>query len=120
MDTDARAPTSGTSDRTCIQGELIVEGSGFILARRATHGSEGDWKPVIDMLGQPIKPESLAADTGYSAGPLRKHRITAYIPIHPNQKNSVVAQRGFTYHATTLCVLTSEVISAHQKDCAAP
>ena len=34
---------------TCTTENIIV-GSGFILARRATHGSEGDWKPVIDML----------------------------------------------------------------------
>ena len=36
----------------------------------------------------PIKPETLAADMGYSAGPLRKKLedlgITAYMPIHPN------------------------------------
>ena len=88
------------------------------------------------MLGQlPIKPESLAADTGYSAGPLRKHLeevgITAYIPIHPNQKNSVVAQRGFTYHGDHLVCPEGKVLRrrafhsrdrsyqyvAHQKDC---
>ena len=111
---------------------IIVDG--FILARRATTAARET--PVIDMLGQlPIKPESLAADTGYSAGPLRKHLeevgITAYIPIHPNQKNSVVAQRGFTYHGDHLVCPEGKVLRrrafhsrdrsyqyvAHQKDC---
>ena len=92
MDTDARWSTNKRNKRPNLhyKENIIVEGSGFILARRATHG-EGDWKPVIDMLGQlPIKPESLAADTGYSAGPLRKHLEEVGItgPIHPNQKNS--------------------------------
>ena len=138
VDTDARWSTNKRNKRPNLhyKENIIVEGSGFILARRATHGSEGDWKPVIDMLGQlPIKPESLAADTGYSAGPLRKHLeevgITAYIPIHPNQKNSVVAQRGFTYHGDHLVCPEGKVLRrrafhsrdrsyqyvAHQKDC---
>ena len=117
VDTDARWSTNKRNKRPNLhyKENIIVEGSGFILARRATHGSEGDWKPVIDMLGQlPIKPESLAADTGYSAGPLRKHLeevgITAYIPIHPNQKNSVVAQRGFTYHGDHLVCPEGKVL----------
>ena len=86
---------------------MIVDSGGFILARRATYGSEGDWKPAHDMLEQlPIKPETLAADTGYSAGLLRQKLedlgISAYIPIHPNQDNSVVARMGFTYHGDHL------------------
>ena len=69
------------------------------MARRATRGSEGDWKPVSDMLEQlPIRPQTLTGDTGYSAGRLRERLeelgITAYIPIHPNQDNSVCCPEG--------------------------
>ena len=109
VDTDARWSTNSPSKRPELhyKENVIVDGGGFILARRATHGSEGDWKPAHDMLDQlPIKPETLAADTGYSAGPLRKKLedlgITAYMPIHPNQDNSVAARMGFTYHGDHL------------------
>ena len=108
-DTDARWSTNSPNKRPDLhyKENVIVDGGGFILARRATYGSEGDWKPAHDMLEQlPIKPETLAADTGYSAGPLRKKLedlgITAYIPIHPNQDNSVIARMGFTYHGDHL------------------
>ena len=115
---------------------MIVDSGGFILARRATRGSEGDWKPAYDMLEQlPIKPETLAADTGYSAGLLRKNLedlgVAAYIPIHPNQDNSVVARRGFTYHGDCLVCPEGQILGrrafhrrdrsyqyvARQKDC---
>ena len=109
VDTDARWSTNTRHKRPDLhyKENVIVDGGGFILARRATYGSEGDWKPAHDMLEQlPIKPETLAADTGYSAGPLRKKLedlgITAYIPIHPNQDNSVIARMGFTYHGDHL------------------
>ena len=89
---------------------FIVEGSGFILARRATHGSEGDWKPVIDMLGQlPIKPESL----GIQCRPLEE----------TSGGGGVVVAR-FTYHGDHLVcpegkVLRrrAEVMMSLQKDC---
>ena len=48
-----------------------------------------------------IKPVSLVADNGYSAGQLRQTLkdlgITAYIPLHPNQ-NSTKAARGEFVH----------------------
>ena len=44
---------------------VLVDSGGFILARRAMYGSDGDWKPALVMLDQlPIKPETLAADLG--------------------------------------------------------
>ena len=54
------------------------------------------------MLEQPpIKPETPAADTGYSARLPRKRledlSITAYIPIHSDRDQSTVARLGFTY-----------------------
>ena len=62
----------------------------------------------------PIRPETLTGDTGYSAGRLRERLeelgITAYIPIHPNQDNSVVAQRGFTFHGDHLVCPEGKVL----------
>ena len=77
------------------------------MARKATHASEGDWRPLIGMLDQlPIRPESLAADTGYNDGRLRKHLkdlgITAYIPVHLNQERSMVTKGGFDYRGDHL------------------
>ena len=31
---------------------VIVDRGGFIVARKATHASEGDWRPLIGMLEQ--------------------------------------------------------------------
>ena len=109
VDTDARWSTNSPNKRPELhyKENVIVDGGGFILARRATRGSDGDWNPAHDMLQQiPIKPKTLAADTGYSAEPFRKKLedldITAYIPIHSNQANSVVARMGFAYHGDHL------------------
>ena len=84
-----------------------MDRGGFIVARKATHASEGDWRPLIGMLEVlPIRPESLAADTGYNDGRLRKHLkdlgITAYIPVHPNQNRSMVTKGGFDYRGDRL------------------
>ena len=91
VDTDARWRTTRQDRRPNLhyQENVIVDRGGFIVARKATHASEGDWRPLIGMLEQlPIKPESLAADTGYNDGRLREHLkdlgIPAYIPVHPN------------------------------------
>ena len=137
-DIDARWSTKKRNKRPDLnyKENVIVDSGGFIVARRATRGSEGDWKPVSDMLEQlPIRPETLTGDTGYSARRLRERLeelgITAYIPIHPNQDNSVVAQRGFTFHGDHLVCPEGKVLSrrafhrrdrsyqyvARQKDC---
>ena len=54
----------------------------------------------------PLKPESLAADTGYNDGRLRKHLedlgIKTYIPVHPNQEGSMVTSGGFDYRGDHL------------------
>ena len=50
-----------------------MDGGGFILSRRVTHASEGEGKAVDGMLKDlPVLPDSLAADTAYRAGSLRK------------------------------------------------
>ena len=117
-DIDARWSTKKRNKRPDLnyKENVIFDSGGFIVARRATRGSEGDWKPVSDMLEQlPIKPQTLTGDTGYSARRLRERLeelgITAYIPIHPNQDNSVVAQRGFTFHGDHLVCPEGKVLS---------
>lgn len=59
------------------------------------------------MLNQlPVLPDTLAADTAYRAGTLRKHledlNITAYIPLHPNHEMNMVAKGGFDYRGDHL------------------
>ena len=83
----------------------------------------------------PIRPESLAADTGYNDARLRKHLkdlgITAYIPVHPNQERSMVTKGGFDYRGDHLVCSEGKRLDraalikqdrqyqyvAHQKDC---
>ena len=78
---------------------------------------------------------SLAADTAYSVGQLREllegKDITAYIPIRPNQENSMVSKGDFIYRGDHLICPQGKVLRrsalqrrdrayqyvAHQKDC---
>lgn len=109
VDTDARWRIARNDKRSHLhyQENIIVDGGGFILSREATHASEGEWKAVKGMLTHlPIKPESLAADTAYNAGRLRKHledlNIIGHIPIHPNHARNMVSKGGFTYRGDHL------------------
>ena len=92
VDTDTRWRNMGrrTKGKLHYQENVIVDRGGFIVARSATHASEGEWKAVDGMPKQlSVKPETLSADTAYTAGSLRKRLndmgITAYIPFRPNQ-----------------------------------
>ena len=110
VDTDARWRTTkirDTKGKLCYQENVIVESGGFIVARKATHASEGEWKAVGGMLKQlPATPETFAADTGYNAGRLRERLcdmgITAYIPFHPNHAKNIIAKGGFEYRGDHL------------------
>ena len=118
VDTDARWRTTGRRDtkgKLHYQETVIVERGGFIVARRATHASEGEWKAVDGMLRQlPITPETFAADTAYTAGSLRKRLddmgITSYIPFHPNQARNMVAKGGFDYRGDHLVCPQGKVL----------
>ena len=61
---------------------------------------------AADAGGSSIKPVSLAADNGYSAGQLRQTLeelgITAYIPLHPNQNSSKAARGEFVHRGDHL------------------
>lgn len=89
------------------QENVIVDLGGFILSRGATHASERESNAVPDLLELlPLKPVSLAGDTGYSEGSLRElleeRNITAYIPIHPKQETIMVASGDFVYQGDHL------------------
>ena len=93
--TDARWRTSrpGKPAGLHYQENIIVDLGGFIVSRRVTHASEGEWKAVPGLLEPlPIRPVSLTGDTGYNVGQLRQlleeRSITAYSPIHPIQETN--------------------------------
>ena len=113
-------------------------GGGFILSRGVTHASERESKAVPQLIEKlPLKPVSLAADTGYSEGSLRQlleeRNITAYIPIHPRQETSMVSTGDFAYHGDHLVCPQGKILRrgsfhrrsrtfqyvARQKDCQA-
>ena len=109
VDTDSRWRTTRHDRRPNLhyQENVTVDRGGCIVARKATHASGGDWRPLIGMLQQlPIRPESLAADTGYNDGRLRKYLkdldIPTYIPVHPNQEGSMVTRGGFDFRSDHL------------------
>ena len=138
--TDARWRTSRTGKASGLQYQenVIVDRGGFILSRGVTHASERESKAVLELLDRlPLPGVSLAADTGYSEGSLRQlleeRKITAYIPIHTKQENSMVARGDFTYHGDRLICPQGKVLRrksfhrrsssyqyiARQKDCQA-
>ena len=104
VDTDARWRTN-RPDRPgylSYQENIVVDRGGFIISRAIAHSSEAEWKALLPMLEEvPIQPLSLAADTGYSAGQLRRgleqKGIKACIPLHPNQNSGKVARGEFVY-----------------------
>ncbi|MXZ91545.1 MAG: transposase [Chloroflexi bacterium] len=109
VDTDARWRTSrvGNPSALSYQENVIVDRGGFIVSRGITHASTGEWKAVQDLLdGLPLQPVSLAADTAYNVGELREHLegrgIVEYIPMHPKQAASMVANGDFVYHGDHL------------------
>jgi transposase len=105
VDLDARWLTHSSSKpaELCYLENTIVDDGGFILARTASHASEADWRVIPKLLEEvPIKPDSLTADSSYSAGELRKHlrdqEITHYIPTRSKQESELAVKHGFEYH----------------------
>ncbi len=124
VDTDARWRTTrpGKASGLQYQENVIVDLGGFIVARGVTHASERESKAVPDLLERlPLRPVSLAGDTGYSEGSLRElleeRDITAYIPIHTKQENSMVSKGDFGYHGDHLICPQGKVLrrSAFQR-----
>jgi len=96
--------TYGESKRCELryQENAIVDQGGFIVARSIARPSDGEWKAIRCLLEEASpKPECLTVDSVFSVGELRKHleerAITAYIPIHPTEEQSTVAQGSFSW-----------------------
>ena len=105
VDLDARWRTHSHRKPTklCYLESAIADENGFIVARSASRGTEGEWQMIPKLLRElPITPQSLTADSTYSIGELRKHlqdqNITAYIPFSPHQKKGIDLRRDFEYH----------------------
>ena len=117
VDTDARWRTNRPERPGYLsyQENIVVDRGGFIVARAIAHSSGAEWKALLPMLEEaPIQPVSLTADTGYSAGQLRRdleeRGIKAYIPLHPNQNSGKVARGEFAYHGDHLICSQDKVL----------
>ena len=117
VDTDARWRTTRPERPGYLsyQENIVVDRGGFIVARATAHSSGAEWKALLPMLEEaPIQPASLTADTGYSAGQLRRsleeRGIKAYIPLHPNQNSGKVAQGEFVHHGDHLICSQGKVL----------
>jgi len=104
VDLDARWRTHSRRKPTklCYLESAIADENGFIVARKASLGTEGEWHIIPELLRElPIAPQSLAADSTYSMGELRRHlrdqNITAYIPFSTKQKKGIDFRRDFDY-----------------------
>lgn len=84
---------------------IIVDKSGFVLARRVSPANTNDPDEALPLLDRlPIHPKSLCGDAGYRAVRFRQalHRrnITPYIPLACSQEitgSEQLAERGFTF-----------------------
>ncbi len=120
VDPDARWRKPNEQSRAILgyKENIIVDISGFILARGVTPADASDLEgiePLLDRL--PLKPKSLAADTGYRSGrlrqKLRRGGTTPYIPLHPNQETvgtAALATDEFGYHGDHLTCRQGKVL----------
>jgi IS5 family transposase len=109
VDPDAR--WSRVGKRAAVLGykeHLIVDPSGFILARRTTPADVSDTLGVEGLLDRlPFLPRSLCGDSGYRSLRLRfllgRRGIDAYMPLHPHETDdSALLDSCFDYHGDHL------------------
>ena len=105
VDLDARWRTHCHTEptRLCYLENAIVDENGFVVARKASRSTEGEWQIIPELLREsPIAPQSLAADSSYSVGELRKHLrdqgIATYIPLSYTQKKWMAFRQDYEYH----------------------
>jgi transposase len=98
---------------------IIVDKSGFVLARQVSPANTTDPDEAIPLLdGLPIQPKSLCGDAGYRAVRFRLalHRrgITPYIPLACSQEitgTEQLAERGFTFHGDHVVCREGKVLA---------
>lgn len=96
-DPDARWRTQRKRSVLGYKDHLVVDGSGFILARTTTPADVADAAGAMVLLDRlPAGIRSLAADTGYRSGALHRQGINDYIPLGCNQTAGSPA--GFVDH----------------------
>jgi transposase len=97
---------------------VIVDKSGFILAREVTPADIGDVagaEPLLDRL--PFVPTSLTGDTAYGAGAfrqeVRRRGITLYAPLketHDATASTLLATGAFVFHGDHLTCRADQVL----------
>lgn len=123
VDLDARWSTHSRKQKAqlCHKDNIIVDKSGFILARSVSHANLSDIDgitPLVDML--PLDPSRLTADAQYNSGAfrqgLRDRGIQAYIPLHPKQERAAVVSGGFKYQEREVICPQGKVLSLVRYD----
>ena len=95
-DTGARWPTAkaGKASGLHHQENVIVDRGGFIPSKGVTHAPESRSGAIAALPGRlPFHQVSLAGDSGYSGGRLRRpeeRNITACIPVHSRRETGMV------------------------------
>ena len=97
---------------------LVVDKSGFLLARQVTPANAGDVEgaePLLD--GPPLTPRSLTGDAAYGTGAfrqrMRRQGITRYAPLkEPNQAtaSTLLATGAFAFHGDHLVCRAEQVL----------
>lgn len=104
VDPDARWSKHSRKQKARLfhKDNIIVDKSGFILARGMGHAHLSDIEcltPLLDRL--PFIPRSFTADSQYSSGAFRQELwergIETFIPLQPNQEKAGVIGGGFEY-----------------------
>ena len=117
VDPDARWAKVGK--RPAVLGykeHLVVESSGFILARGLTRANVSDTaglEPLLDRL--PLEVRSLCGDSGYRSlrlrFRLRRRGIEPYMPLHPQEADaSSLLETSFRYHGDHLICPAGKVL----------
>jgi transposase len=97
---------------------LIVDKSGFILARQVTPADAGDVEGAAPLLERlPFTPRSLTGDAAYGTGAfrqkLRRQGITLYAPLKENNQASAPTLLGagtFAFHGDHLVCPAEQVL----------
>lgn len=120
VDPDARwrRPRSYRPAILGYKEHVIVDKSGFILARQVTPADVGDAEGAEALLDRlPIVPRSLTGDSSYGAGyfrqVVRRRGIILYSPLKETQETTagtLLALGAFRYHGDHLVCQTDKLL----------